>query len=325
MTNDQWENLIHRYLLGELPEAEQTAFEQELLADREKFDQVWAAEGKLVDGYVRGEAPRADRERFERGYLASPLHCERVAIAELFLQDIDGQNLGEKTTEATAEVRRAALTVSWWSKLFVSLRRPKLAFGAAMAMLLLLACGAGWLYVEKTRLTAQIAKMRDEAQAERSSHQQRVRELAAKTQGLEKENDSRRQDNEQLNAELERLRRQQQQREPAVLLSFLLTPAPIRGQNAPPPPQLPLVASPIRLLMELNGSQYPSYQSRLQTVEGREIFSQSSGAGSGKDRIFATMTVPAGKLVKGDYILILSGRTVKGAVEEIDRYFFQVK
>jgi hypothetical protein len=325
MTNDQWENLIYRYLLGELSESEQTAFEQELLADREKFDQVWAAEGALVDSYARGKASRADRERFERGYLASPLHRERVAIAELFLKDIDGQNPDTRATEATAEVGPAFPAASWWSKLFAFSRQPQIAFGAAMATLLLLAGGAGWLYIERARLTAQIARMRDEAQAERSSHQQRERELAAKTQGLEKENDSRRHDNEQLNAELEGLRRQQQQREPAVLLSFLLTAAPSRGQNAPPPPQLPLVTSPIQLLMDLNGSQYPSYQTRLQTVEGREIFSQSSGASSGKSRTFATMTVPAGKLAKGDYILILSGRTAKGAVEEIDRFFFQVK
>ncbi len=40
MKIDQSENLIWRYLLGELAEAEQTALEQELLIDRGKFDQV---------------------------------------------------------------------------------------------------------------------------------------------------------------------------------------------------------------------------------------------------------------------------------------------
>src|SRR5690242_17692611 len=114
MKNDQWENLIYRYLLGELSESEQTAFEQELLADREKFDQVWAAEGALVDNYARGEASRADRERFERGYLASPLHRERVAIAELFLKDIDGQNPDARATEAPAEVGPAFPAAAWW-------------------------------------------------------------------------------------------------------------------------------------------------------------------------------------------------------------------
>ena len=81
---DQSENLIRRYLLGELAEADQAALERELLIDRGKFDQVWGVENELVDSYVRGEMSRADRERFEVHYLVSPLHRERVVIAESF-------------------------------------------------------------------------------------------------------------------------------------------------------------------------------------------------------------------------------------------------
>jgi hypothetical protein len=89
MKIDQGENLISRYLLGELAEADQVALEQELLIDRGKFDQVWAVEYELVDHYVRGEMSRAGRERFEGHYLASPLHRERVEIARSFLTNID--------------------------------------------------------------------------------------------------------------------------------------------------------------------------------------------------------------------------------------------
>ena len=89
MKIDQRENFFRRYLLGELAETEQTDLEQELLMDRGKFDHVWAVENELVDSYVRGEMSRAGRERFEAHYLASPLHHERVAIAEAFLADID--------------------------------------------------------------------------------------------------------------------------------------------------------------------------------------------------------------------------------------------
>ena len=48
-----------------------------------------------LDSYVRGEMSRADRKRFESHYLASPLHRERVAIAESFLTEID-QTVGER-------------------------------------------------------------------------------------------------------------------------------------------------------------------------------------------------------------------------------------
>jgi hypothetical protein len=65
MKIDRRENLIRRYVLGELAEADHTALEQALLIDRGKFDQVWAVENELVDSYVRGEMSRHARERFE--------------------------------------------------------------------------------------------------------------------------------------------------------------------------------------------------------------------------------------------------------------------
>src|SRR5262245_5456037 len=94
MKINQSENLIQRYLLGELTEADQAALEQELLMDRGEFDRVWAVENELIDSYVRGEMSPADQERFGGHYLVSPLHRERVAIAKSFLADID-QAVGE--------------------------------------------------------------------------------------------------------------------------------------------------------------------------------------------------------------------------------------
>ncbi len=94
MKINESENLIRSYLLGQLTEEDQAALEQELLTDHGKFDQVWAVENELIDSYVRGEMSRADRKRFESHYLASPLHRERVAIAESLLTNID-QAVGE--------------------------------------------------------------------------------------------------------------------------------------------------------------------------------------------------------------------------------------
>src|SRR5215475_8003956 len=80
-----------RYLLGNLPETEQMAVEQEYFADPEKFEEVWAAENDLVDRYVRGRLPRGERELFERNYLQSPKHRDRVALARKLLEAADRQ------------------------------------------------------------------------------------------------------------------------------------------------------------------------------------------------------------------------------------------
>lgn len=89
METDALEERIHRYLLGDLPEEEQSALEQVFLDDGEVFEQVWAAENDLVDRYVRGKLTPAEKHLFEENYLASPAHCERLAFAKKLVQAAD--------------------------------------------------------------------------------------------------------------------------------------------------------------------------------------------------------------------------------------------
>jgi hypothetical protein len=316
MKIDQSENLIRRYLLGELAEADQAALEQELLIDRGKFDRVWAVENELVDSYVRGEMPRADRERFESHYLASPLHRERVAIAESFLTNID------RAVEETVEVSEKEPLVPWRRRF--PLRSPRPVFGLVLVMALLLTFGLAWSYIERVRLTGQIANLQKEAQTERAFSEQREREQASRNQEFEKQIADVSRRNEQLKAELEQLRQRRQAAAPTIL-SFLLTPAPVRGEKAIPQSTITLLTGKASLLMELDHNDYANYQVILQTVEGREILrSRIDKVRFGKDRAFATLPVKAGELTRGDYILILLGQTADGKIDEIDRYFFRV-
>jgi len=320
MKIDQSENLIRKYLLGELAEADQTALEQELLIDRSKFDQVWAVENELVDSYVRGEMSRADRKRFESHYLATPLHRERVAIAESFLKNID-QAVGE-----TVEVSEKEPLVPWGRRFPLGSPRPIFGpvFGMALVMALLLTFGLVWSYIERVRLTGQIANLQKEAQTESEYLKQRERELASRNQEFEKKIADVNRRNEQLKAELEQLRQQRQSAAPTII-SFLLSPATERGEKAVPQSTIPLLTRKARLLMDLGHNDYANYQIILQTVEGREILRSRIGkVRSGKDRAFATLPVKAGELAKGDYVLILLGQTSDGKIEEIDRYFFRV-
>jgi hypothetical protein len=277
---------------------------------------VWAVENELVDSYVRGEMSRADRERFEGHYLASTLHRERVAIAESFLTSID-QSAGEK-----AEVREKEPVVPWRRRF--PLRSPRLIFGVVLVMALLLTFSLVRSCIERVRLTGQIANVQKDAQTELAFLKQRERELASRNQEFEKEIADVSRRNEQLKAELEQLRQRRQAAAPTIL-SFLLAPAPVRGEKAIPQATIPLLTGKSRLLMELDHNDYANYQLILQTVEGREILrSRTAIVRFGKDLAFAMLPVKAGDLAKGDYILILFGQTSDGKIEEIDRYFFRV-
>jgi len=179
-------------------------------------------------------------------------------------------------------------------------------------------------YIERVRLTWQIANVQKEAQTEREILKQRERELASRNQEFEKQIADVSRRNEQLKAELEQLRQRRQSAAP-IIISFLLTPAPVRGEKDPPQTTIPHLTGKADLLMELDHNDYANYQIILQTVEGREILRSRTGkVRFGKDRAFATLPVKAGELTKGDYILILFGQTADGKIEEIDRYFFRV-
>src|SRR5499426_4429400 len=251
MKIDQSEKLIRKYLLGELAEADQSALEQELLIDRGKFERVWAVENELVDSYVRGEMSRADRKRFESHYLASPLHRERVAIAESFITNID-QAVGE-----TVEVSEKEPLVPWPRSF--PLRSPRQVFGpvfgVVLVMALLLTFSMVRSYIERVRLTGQIANVQKEAQSEREILKQRERELASRNQEFEKQIADVSRRNEQLKAELEELRQRRPSAAP-IVISFLLTPASVRGEKDPPQPAIPLLTGKADLLMELDHNDY---------------------------------------------------------------------
>jgi hypothetical protein len=71
---------------------------------------------------------------------------------------------------------------------------------------------------------------------------------------------------------------------------------------------------------------YPAYQSTLETVEGRTLWSatglhaEASEAGE-----IVNTVVPANVLPRGDYILTLKGRPTSGPAENVAEYSFRVR
>jgi hypothetical protein len=315
---DKSSNWIQRFLLGELAEADRTAIERELLADRERFEQVCSVEDDLIDAYLRGNMAREVRERFESHYLASQYNRERVATARILIANIN------RMASETVKNRKRETEVSWLKRFSDFIQWRRLATVGVLVMTLVFALGSFWLYLERARLSGQIVTIQNEAQIERSYLKQREQELSLQIQKLEAEIANERQLTENSKATLNRLRQQQSSPTPAIL-TLLLTPTPIRDEKAPPSLTLPLLNGKVRLLMELNSDSYSSYQIRLQTAEGRGILNGNAvKVRFGKDREFAALTILTGKLTKGDYILILSGKTADGRDEEIDQYYFRV-
>ena len=73
-----------RYLLGTLSEEERARLEERYFSDDKEFEEIEIAEEELIDRYVRGELAVTDRKEFEQTIARSPRLMERIEFAKLF-------------------------------------------------------------------------------------------------------------------------------------------------------------------------------------------------------------------------------------------------
>jgi hypothetical protein len=321
METEIQEKVICRYLLGDLPEAEQLALEREFFADEEMFEQVWAIENQLLDRYVRGGLSVAEKILFEANYLASPAHRQRLAFAETLVQVADSS-----TERPTTDVKSQPAAI-WWISFFSSFRGHIVRWSMAAAMLLLVA-GGFWLFTERARLHEQMNRLKDD----RAAEQQRAQEL-------EKAIADEREQRDRLAAELERLRQEQAKAptQPPVqtppnpverpsMVSFLLSPMIMRSGGETQQLKISKETTDVLLQMKIQETEARNFRLRLRTVEGAQVWSGSaakSGAPEKKDSII-TARIPANRLSANDYILTLSADNGANEPQEIGRYFFRV-
>src|SRR5262249_6202613 len=75
------EEAIKQYLLGRLPEEEQTRLEERLLTDDDFFERLNLAEDELVDDYLAGSLDAENRQRFDKQFLAAPERQRKVRFS----------------------------------------------------------------------------------------------------------------------------------------------------------------------------------------------------------------------------------------------------
>jgi len=299
---------VTRYLLGDLPETEQTAVEHEYFADPEKLEKVWAEENDLVDRYVRGRLSSAERELFERNYLQSPKHRERVATARKLIEAAD-----RHVAESGGEPGVVELAPSRLMGMLSILRTPWF-LAPATAFLLLLSV-LSWLALERSRLKEELGK----AQARLSDQQRRDLALADQL-AAEREIVA------LLKSELDRLMKPlatNSPQTPPSIFSFLLRPMLAPRGEGPAQQQItiPRETDMVRLRMEIKKGDSRRFQASILAVGGPQVWSRRSlkpvsGA--------IAVNVPADKLPMNDYILTLSAMTPTGETEEINSYPFRV-
>ena len=307
------EEVIRRYLLGELPEADQVRLEQQYFSDADFFEQVLIVEDQLIDDYLRGQLRRRERDRFEQHCLASTKRRERVELARALIQTVS------KPSTATHE---SPMPGSSWEFLLAAMRSlsPALRFSIAVTTLLIL-LGVIWLAVENARLRNGL----EQARAQQAAQQQREEELRHLAENAPPnippvETIQREQTGGQTQAE------PITKQPPHSILSLALLPGLQRGGEGMK--QVAITESIRTLQITLNferGNEYRTYGVAVRTAEGNDIAVRTKlRAKSTASGQIIILSLPSRIFPKGEYVLSLTGETASGSVENIEDYTFSV-
>jgi len=312
------DEMLTRYLFGELPESEQSQLEERYFNDTQIFERLVQLETAMVDSYTRGQLSPELRDRFERAYLADSNRRARVRFSEALKTKLD---LGAVLPVTDSTVVRPS---SWWQRLSLSMTGTQkwLAFSMALALLLVSAATL-WLWIQNSRLRQDLANIHSQ-QTNQEQHaretEQQLADERARTQ--------------QLSAELDRARTQTPPAPTApessgsTIASLVLMVSGVRGTGAGDAPKLIIhkETQQIRLQLKLKEHDYKGYNLVLQAVGGNEIYNrQNLKARITRSDTSLTVTIPASKIAAGDYLLTLRGLTAAGEIQDVSQSLFHVE
>lgn len=315
---------LRRFLLGDIAEAEREAIERQCLAEHSLiFDQLVALEDELRFDYLQGRLSPADHARFERRYAATPEGRSKLAYAQAVMLSADAAPVSP-SPRAQAKTWGSLVVLAGLGAAVVALAVVAgLQFSAARQLREDLAqAQAGSsidsealvnLQAEVTRTQAALTKAQTAATA--------ASEELAKEQ-------ARRQDVELQLASFKR---------PLTTPVATPTPAPMAAAVAAltlKPGLLSasqdiaridnqIVAKGLQLSLTLPGGSgnYPMYAAALLSAEGRPIWTQAHLTRSGR---IVSFMIPAGRLKRADYQVLLRGIMNDGRPEDLAGYAFKV-
>lgn len=293
------EELIIRYLLGELPEPEVERFDELSVTDDEFSHQVQAVENDLIDAYARGELAGPAREQFQRRLLVTPRQRERVDFARSL-----AQLTASEAAFGTAAGASAA-AVSWWQSL-LSAVRSRLSFQIAFAAVVLI----GLLL--STLLLVERARLQKQMQEERAAL---VREKQILEERIAKQDGERTQPTPV-----------EQAPPPKSKLAFLAFKPSLSGTGERK--QLTLLPSTeaVQVRLEFESDDYPSYRVELRSLaDGQQVWEKGKlkARAKGGSKII-DLLLPATRFKPQAYQLDLKGITAGGAPEDLSSYSFSV-
>lgn len=131
------QDVLRRYLLGDLPAESQRSLEERLMTDGGLYEELLMAEDDLVDQYLAGTLAARAREAFERSFLATPERRHKLSFAAALRKYVA---TAERPQQRRPETEKSGPSTHARGRLLRGLFRPaRPAVGWALAAALLLA------------------------------------------------------------------------------------------------------------------------------------------------------------------------------------------
>jgi hypothetical protein len=324
------DELIIRYLLGDLPEHQQVEIEDRAFEDQQYLRRIESVESDLIDEYVRGELSDFERRRFESRFLQSAARRRKVEFARTLTNAVsEGAVTGKQSHPIGV---RPPIT---WRASLTSLFRglsPALRYSLAAAALVIV-IGGSLLVTETLRLREQVARLQRDEQSHRQQEKSLEEQLAQQLNRSEDLAAQLQQEHEQRGRREELIRELEREREklpgppaqPAVASLALVSGIPRSGEERPRL-VIPQSARLVRLRVILEpDDQYKSFQLELRAQSGRQIWSQGGlSARTTRAGQAVVLNLPANIFDGGEHELALKGMTDDGRIEDVGFYYFDV-
>jgi len=316
-TKSREDEVMAKYLLGELSAADQEVVEEKFFVDDEWFDRLSVVEMELIDEYVQGRMSTKERSQFERGFLTTPDRIEKVTNARTLMRHVE--ELKPFPADETEP------STPFWRTLagYVSFQSPVMQYGMAAAVLLLIVGGA-WLVFDSFRWRQQVQEARNqqstqarelnekmlqqrtELQQQLDHKESELKQQLAQSQGKDQEI-------EKLRHEIAGLHRQQENlssRQPGEEITAFLSAGPLTRGGSPEPINVYLQPNTKRLNLhiQLKPPTASRYNLSLIRAGGKPIkqwFRVRPRQTNSSPNI--RITLPTGLLGEGDYLLNTNG------------------
>ena len=325
------EQLVRRYLLGDLPRRERERLEVGLLTDDRYYKTLTALEDQveddLIDEYLDDELTGTERENFEHVFLNTPERAHKLKV----VKDLKDRAAVTSPGEAPdPKIVKPDPSYGHWMPAIAIFQNPLFGLSSTAALMLALLCCA-WLWMRSNNLEAQLRQARAQPLTDPK--------LKEQVEQLRQRNDALTAELERSKEELASLKQQETQGvtppdqtstpDRPTFATLTLSPS-LRSTANKKIPTLTLYRgmTEARLYLNVervNPSDYPRVRAIVKRQSGAEVWRNDDVKLQQRgNNARAELSIPAEILTGSQYVGTLDGFTSDDQTELLGLYFFRV-